>query len=201
MTKKKLTNKQYAFTVEYPKDFNATQAALRAGYSPKTAYSIGHENLKKPEIKAEIERRMSEMAMSANEALHRLGQQARVTIGDFLDDEGKVDLEQVKRLGHLVKSLTWTKYGPKIEMYDAQSALVHIGRHHKLFTDKLEISVWQKELLDLLKDGQITPEDIINELGPDLAQEFFESAGLHYAGVGAAQEEITEPQEAGSEPG
>lgn len=50
-----LTSKQQKFVDEYLKDLNATQAAIRAGYSEKTAYSIGQENLKKPEIKKCIE--------------------------------------------------------------------------------------------------------------------------------------------------
>ena len=45
-----LTLKQEAFVSEYLVDLNATQAAIRAGYSEKTAYSIGQENLKKPEV-------------------------------------------------------------------------------------------------------------------------------------------------------
>ena len=44
-----MTEKQKLFCEEYLIDLNATQAALRAGYSEKTAYSIGNENLKKPE--------------------------------------------------------------------------------------------------------------------------------------------------------
>jgi len=48
----KLTPKQKAFVEEYLIDLNATQAAIRAGYSPATAGSIGSENLKKPEIRA-----------------------------------------------------------------------------------------------------------------------------------------------------
>lgn len=48
----KLTGKQDRFCREYMTDYNATQAAIRAGYSEHTAYSIGHENLRKPEIKA-----------------------------------------------------------------------------------------------------------------------------------------------------
>lgn len=51
----KLTAKQQRFVDEYLKDLNATQAALRAGYSEKTAYSVGHENLKKPEIQKAIQ--------------------------------------------------------------------------------------------------------------------------------------------------
>lgn len=53
-----LTAKQRAFVREYLIDLNATQAAIRAGYSENTAYSIGQENLKKPEIASAIEAAM-----------------------------------------------------------------------------------------------------------------------------------------------
>lgn len=53
-----LTAKQRAFVREYLLDLNATQAAIRAGYSEKTAYSVGHENLSKPEIASAIEAAM-----------------------------------------------------------------------------------------------------------------------------------------------
>lgn len=56
-----MTKKQKRFCDEYLIDCNATQAAIRAGYSPKTAYSIGVENLKKPEIKAYIDERLNEI--------------------------------------------------------------------------------------------------------------------------------------------
>lgn len=49
-----LTAKQQAFVAEYLIDLNATQAALRAGYSEKTAGAIGNENLKKHEIQEAI---------------------------------------------------------------------------------------------------------------------------------------------------
>ena len=52
----KLTPKQQAFCEEYiANGGNATEAAISAGYSPKTAYSIGSENLTKPEIRERIE--------------------------------------------------------------------------------------------------------------------------------------------------
>lgn len=53
---KKLTDKQLEFCKQYTFDWNATKAAIRAGYSEKTARSIGSENLSKPDIQAEIER-------------------------------------------------------------------------------------------------------------------------------------------------
>lgn len=56
----KLTAKQQRFCDEYLIDLNATQAAIRAGYSKKTANRIGAENLSKPVIKQYIEERMAE---------------------------------------------------------------------------------------------------------------------------------------------
>lgn len=56
----KMTAKQQRFCDEYLIDLNATQAAIRAGYSPKTAGVIGTENLKKTIIKEYIEKRMAE---------------------------------------------------------------------------------------------------------------------------------------------
>lgn len=56
-----MTEKQKRFCDEYLIDLNATKSAIRAGYSSKTAYSIGDENLKKPEIKAYIEEKLEEI--------------------------------------------------------------------------------------------------------------------------------------------
>ena len=55
-----MTAKQKRFCDEYLIDLNATQAAIRAGYSEKTAKDIGCENLAKPNIKAYIAERMAE---------------------------------------------------------------------------------------------------------------------------------------------
>lgn len=62
MVKQKLTEKQKRFVEEYLVDLNATQAARRAGYSGKTAYSIGQENLRKPAIQAALARRQETYA-------------------------------------------------------------------------------------------------------------------------------------------
>lgn len=72
-----MTPKQKQFVNEYLIDFNATQAAIRAGYSESTAGSIGWENLQKPEISEEIKRRVSAYAMDANERLVALADIAR----------------------------------------------------------------------------------------------------------------------------
>ena len=59
--KHKLTVKQQKFCDEYIRSGNATEAALKAGYRSQTAYSIGNENLKKPELKKYIEEKIKEI--------------------------------------------------------------------------------------------------------------------------------------------
>ena len=59
--KHKLTVKQQKFCDEYIRSGNATEAALKAGYRSRTAYSIGNENLKKPELKKYIEEKIKEL--------------------------------------------------------------------------------------------------------------------------------------------
>lgn len=97
--------RQRKFVAEYLVDLNATQAAKRAGYSEKTAYSIGQENLKKPEIKAEIDRQLQEMQQKtiadATEVMQYLtsvmrGEQVEETVvveatGDFCSKARKLD--------------------------------------------------------------------------------------------------------------
>ena len=63
---KKLTLKQERFIEEYLIDGNATQAAIRAGYSPKTAYAIASENLRKPEITSRLEERKRDILEQAD---------------------------------------------------------------------------------------------------------------------------------------
>lgn len=75
--------RQSVFCKEYVRQFNATRAALAAGYSEKTAYSIGHDLLKKPEINAEIQRLIDEKTIGYDEMVMGLSEQGRATLGDF----------------------------------------------------------------------------------------------------------------------
>lgn len=129
-----LTNKQSAFVSEYLIDFNATQAAIRAGYSENTARAIGHENLTKPDIEKEIKKHVSECAMSADEALVRLAEQARADYSMYISDDGHVDLLRMIDDGkvHLIKCIKETQHARNIEFYDAQSALFKIIEIHGL---------------------------------------------------------------------
>jgi phage terminase small subunit len=154
------TAKQKLFIHEYAVDFNATQAALRAGYSPRTAYSIGNENLKKPEIKEEIRKIVKERIMEADETMARLSGMAKGDIGEFLiveeDGTTRIDLEAMKTAGktYLIKKVKQQKriveesnekkgtekvktdWVSEIELYSAKEALELIGKYHKLFTER-----------------------------------------------------------------
>lgn len=150
-----LSHKQQAFINAYLESWNATQAAIEAGYSSKTARSIGHENLTKPDIAEEIQRRVDEITLSANEVLARLAEHAKIDYKDFLSvaANGDVALDMVKAEGktHLIRrvsqrrTIRTTKDSQtdetvmSLELHDAQAALVQIGKYHKLFTDKVDV--------------------------------------------------------------
>lgn len=88
MSDAKLTPKQKTFVLEYLKDLNATQAAIRSGYSVKTAYKIGAENLIKPQIQAAIAKaqneRESKTKIDANWLLTKLSMIASFNINRFI---------------------------------------------------------------------------------------------------------------------
>lgn len=92
MTTKKLTAKQEIFVSEYLKDLNATQAAIRAGYSEKTANRIATENLSKLVIQEAIakgkQKRLEETKVDANYVLKRLIEIDEMDVCDILDSTG-----------------------------------------------------------------------------------------------------------------
>lgn len=140
-----LSAKQQVFVREYLTCWNATEAARRAEYSgnDKTLASVGWENLRKPEIAAEIKARLAERVMSADEVLDRFSEQARAAYSRYLTPDGTVDLHRLIADGkaHLIKKIKPGRYGNEIEFYDAHSARELLGKHHKLWADKLEVDV------------------------------------------------------------
>ncbi len=190
--KRRLTDKQRVFCEHYLQTWNATEAARLAKYKGNevTLGSVGYENLQKPQIKNYIEKRLRELTLKANEVLIRLTQQATASLADFVKPAGNlfvIDMEKVRANGHLVKKLRYTKQGVEFELYDAQAALVHLGRHYGLFSDKIRIEDWRTDIIELLKKGALTPQAVLDELGNDLAQELFVSAGLHISQGGEAE--------------
>lgn len=89
-----LTPKQQSFVAEYLIDLNATQAAIRAGYSAKRADAIGFENLRKPEIASAIAKARDERSerteIDADWVLKRLARDATADLADLYDEHGNL---------------------------------------------------------------------------------------------------------------
>src|SRR6267378_4000704 len=138
-----MTDQQKIFVAAYCGEarFNATEAARIAGYRHPniTADSVK----RRPEVAAAIEERLAQETLKSQEVLQLLTQQATGSVGDFVEvyESGvwKFDLNKNKKKLHLVKKLSQTRDSMSIELYDAQAALIALGRHYKLFTDKQEI--------------------------------------------------------------
>lgn len=89
-----LTDKQEAFCREYLIDLNATQAAIRAGYSEKTANEQGSQNLAKLSIQTRIQELMNDrserLEINADYVLNRLVEIDQMDVLDILRDDGKL---------------------------------------------------------------------------------------------------------------
>jgi len=148
----KLTHKQQAFVTEYLKDYNATQAAIRVGYSGHTAKQQGSRLLTNADVLAAIQSNI----MGQDEAALQITDIARGDMGDFLDIGSmafSVDLNKAKEAGKTkliqkVKMRTTTTLNKdgvetethdiEISLYDKLSALEKIGKLHKMFTERIE---------------------------------------------------------------
>lgn len=124
-----MTDKQKRFCDEYLIDCNATQAAIRAGYSPKTAYSIGEENLKKPELKTYIDERLeqlhSEKTADAQEVLEYL---TSVMRGEHTEQVLRLDGDGVQ----VVDSV-------QTPTRDKLKAAELIGKRYGMFKDAVDL--------------------------------------------------------------
>jgi len=151
-----VNDRHKAFIEQYLISYNATDAyqAVYTTVSRASAAANGWRLLQSADVQEAISQRLAETAMSANEVLMRLAQMARGDVDDYLDDNGNFDLakaRQAKKTG-IVKKLK-TKTTKRIfddetvetvevefELYDAQAALVHLGKHNRLFADRTEVT-------------------------------------------------------------
>jgi len=157
-TPKKLTAKQRAFINEYVIDLNGTQAAIRAGYSADTAQAIASENLSKPFI-----------ADAIQEALDLRAERTRITADRVLVESAKLGFSNIRNLftdgGQLKSVASMTEdeaagiqsievvtkrmpggepedveYVSKIRLVDKKASLELLGKHLRLFSDKIEVT-------------------------------------------------------------
>lgn len=169
---KKINHKQRVFIDEYLRCFNGAEAARRAGYSEKTARITASNLLAEPNINEQVQARLAEVHMSADEAVKLLSDMARGDIAQIMDVSGvgfSLDMKKAQELGltkliKKVKQKTTTHLAKsesdedrevielEVELYDAQAAIDKILKVHGKYTEHVDISN---------SDGTLTRIEII----------------------------------------
>lgn len=126
---------QLDFINEYLQTWNATEAYARAypRATRETARRNGHRLLTNADIRQELKRRISERALSADEALIRLAEQARNVGASYIRADGSINLAGMIADGraHLIHRVRRGRYGLEYEFHDAQAALIHIDKRYR----------------------------------------------------------------------
>lgn len=150
----KLTDKQKRFVEEYLIDLNATQAAIRAGYSEKTAYSIGEENLRKPEVKIAIQqaqkKRSERVNITQDDVLKGLLEVVTISMG-----KKKITETELSKTDGSIVPVDVEKYC--FEPHAANKALELLGKHLGMFKDRLDVTN---------SDGSLNHPTIIELVAP-----------------------------------
>lgn len=156
-----LRPKQQRFIDEYLIDGNATQAAIRAGYSAKSAHLIGHENINKPKIAEELARRQAELAaghgVTADLIVAELAKLGFSNMQDYMRvgpsgdpflDFSKLTREQAAALQEVTVEDFVDGRGEdardvrrvKFKLADKRASLVDLGKHLGMFTERQSLS-------------------------------------------------------------
>lgn len=138
-----LTPKERAFLINYLAGETQVKAAATAGY--KQPEKQGWRLANSPKIRAAIDEILTAQEMPRLKVIALLSQHADAAYAPYLRAKGgrlSVDLDNLiaDGLGHLIKGVKETRYGQAVEFYDAQTALVQMGRYHGLFTDNVNNS-------------------------------------------------------------
>lgn len=153
--KAKLTEKQQRFVDEYLIDLNATQAAIRAGYSVKTANEQGSQNLAKLSIQQAIAERMAERSkrtgINQDRVVLELAKIALVNMTDIVDSQGRIktdaspdDLACIESVKYKEsESDTGSSVEREVKIASKLKALELLGKHLGMWNDKLDVNITQ----------------------------------------------------------
>ena len=149
-----MTKKQKVFVEEYLIDLNATQAAIRAGYSVDSARDIGCENLTKPNIQEAIAKAMAERSkrtgVNQDRVVLELAKIAFVNAKNVIDaEDGSIRADATEDDLACVQSVKVKKMdGEKgyseereVKLYDKLRALEKLGQHLGMWNDKIDVNV------------------------------------------------------------
>lgn len=158
MKPKALTPKQAAFVREYLIDLNATQAAIRAGYSQKTANEQGARLLANVSVRFDLNLAMKERGertkITGDRVLMEIERLAMFDPKDLTQLTGPRDIADLPEdIRRAIVGWGWDKNGNFTVKMAKEKALEMLGRHHKLFTDKIEVDV-TASLADRIKEAR-----------------------------------------------
>lgn len=149
----KLTPQKKLFAYEYIIDNNATQAAIRAGYSQKTAYSQGQRLLKDVEVKKIIDsltkKHLDKLEITAEKTLNEIAKLAYGNATDFIEisdsniivkDLSSIDTTFIAGAEEIFDK-EGMRLGVKLKFHDKSKNLEMLMRHQGLFKDKIEHTV------------------------------------------------------------
>lgn len=142
----KLSEKQKRFVQEYLVDLNATAAARRAGYSAKTAEVIGYENLRKPQIAAEIKKQQvkqqAKLEITQEKVLQELAAIAFANGTDFVTvtATGLLDVKPTSKIPKeklpAIAGIKYNQLGVEVKLHDKVKALELLGKHLGVFDER-----------------------------------------------------------------
>lgn len=151
----KLTEKQQRFVDEYLIDLNATQAAIRAGYSARTANEQGSQNLAKLSIQQAIAERMAERSkrtgINQDRVVLELAKIAFVKMTDLVDSQGRIresaaddDLACIESIKYKEsESDTGSSVESEVKIASKLKALELLGKHLGMWNDKIDVNITQ----------------------------------------------------------
>ena len=172
----KLTEKQKRFVDEYLIDLNATQAAIRAGYSSKSASEQGCRLLANVNVRACVDKAMAERSkrtgINADRVLWELGKIAFVNAIDVINMDDATILSEAARDDTAAIASVKVKIIPgedgdgverEVRLADKLKALELCGKHLGMFTDKLDIT--GPISINIVDDYGDEPENPPKEIG------------------------------------
>lgn len=170
---RELTDKQEAFCQFYTKSWNATRAAKDAGYSPESAAFIGYQQLQNTLVKNRIseltEHALKEIGISRERTLLELSRIAFVNIKDLAtwNESGvrfkpsdEIDEELAAAIVEVSETVTQSGGTLKIRQHDKVRALELLGKHQKLFADRVEHSGPDGKPIETMNRSELSDEEL-----------------------------------------
>lgn len=166
-----LNNQQQRFVAEYVKDLNATEAAKRAGYSKKTAHSMGSRLLKNVEIAEAVGKAQAKALdradLSATRVLEEMRRLAFSNVQDLFDEHGdlrpihELTREQAACIGSIEVIMKNATAGDgkvdrilKVKVWDKPKVMEMLGKHFALLTERVQIEATETLVAALMAGRQ-----------------------------------------------